>query len=273
MTHGKSVRALLIVAASVALTSTGASGDEIWVQPTHFATPALNFLWPTTGSGFASFAVAVPDDMEAFVSASVVLLPSASGAVTYDAYAQSRRGGEIVSTSDFAPSIGNPLTLVTNGVQEVDVTGLVASVLDSTSPGNDLVTLFFWFPTGSPAQATGRVLGLRFVYEGLPGPQGPQGPQGPTGPQGPQGNSGAQGPTGPQGPQGPAGPQGPQGLQGPPGPSVSSNAVCSAGNPVTCEGVCTVKTLVNLSAPCTVTASTGSCTSVSFPGRCCVCSP
>jgi hypothetical protein len=67
------------------------------------------------------------------------------------------------------------------------------------------------------------------------------------------------------GQQGPAGPQGPQGL---PGPPVRTSAICT----VSAGCGCTGRVISFVSAPCSVTADTGSCQHPGS-GSCCVCSP
>ena len=106
---------------------------------------------------------------------------------------------------------------------------------------------------------------------GATGPQGPAGVKGDTGATGPQGPQGAQGPQGPTGATGATGPTGPQGPQGPAGPAVHTSAVCN--NPGYCS--CSVRYVVQVASPCSVTSDTGGCSSglVDHSGSCCVCSP
>ncbi len=293
-------------------------GDEIWVSPSHLATPALNLLWPTTRTGIVSLAFAVPDDMEAFVSASVVLLPAISVADQYDVFAEAKRSGETVDVGDVAFSLDNPVTLISNELQEVDVTPLISGLLDSTSGGRDHVSVFFWFPTGSPAANMGRVLGMRFVYDRIDGSDGLscwdlnsnflcdtatedqntdgvcsaldcRGPQGPSGRDGRDGDDGVDGvscwdlngnrrcdrSSEDKNDDGVCTSQDCQGPPGPPGPPVSTSAVCQTAGFPTCTGLCNGADHIvsKATAPCFVTADTGSCGATLSGGACCVCKP
>jgi hypothetical protein len=102
----------------------------------------------------------------------------------------------------------------------------------------------------------GRVIGAKGDKgdQGDTGAQGAQGPQGPTGAQGVMGSTGDRGPAGPQGPQGPIG----------------GKSVAACGAMAFCG--CGAGTLViSSSAPCSVSADTGSCTGDGPQVRCCVC--
>jgi len=143
-----------------------AAAGEVWAPPTHFVTPGLNsFPWPTTGSGFASFGFAVPDDFSTLTSVKVVLLPKTSFNASFDAYGSVKASGEIGSQG-LLLSLAVPATLAAGTLQEVDITGLLAAQLEPASAGRDYVSVFFWFPV-SPGLEEGTVLGLRFSYDGV----------------------------------------------------------------------------------------------------------
>jgi hypothetical protein len=50
--------------------------------------PAIAFPWPTTASGFASFAFAAPDDFASLTSVKVVLVPKTSLTGNFDVYGE-----------------------------------------------------------------------------------------------------------------------------------------------------------------------------------------
>lgn len=150
------------------LASYGA-GEEIWIAPTFPAgVNATSFVWPVTGSGFAFFTFGVPDDLESFDSAAIVLLPASSspGAETYQVFVEVKRGGEVVSSADWSID-NNAAATVQDRLQEIDISSQLAAELDTSSAGSDLVSLFFWFPGPGTASTEGRVVGMRFKYDAL----------------------------------------------------------------------------------------------------------
>lgn len=118
----------------------------------------------------------------------------------------------------------------------------------------------------TPLLPTQPLTATPYALFALNGNEGPVGPAGPPGPEGPQGPVGLQGPPGPVGSPGPEGPQGPQ------GPAVSTSAVCSEIDFITCGSLCTGTIVAQATGQCTITSDTGSC-SATVNGACCVCSP
>jgi hypothetical protein len=191
-----------------------AHGNEIWVAPTLEYSSLKLDNW-TGAVGDTHFTFALPDNMTAFSSAKVVVIGKRTGNLFYDLNISAAKNED--PQDYFKASITNlPLSLVQGRLQEIDVSAIFYS---SSLVAGTSVSLLLTTKPLSGAQ----VVGLRFMYEGLMGPQGEQGPKGDTGPQGPQGIQGIPGIQGPQGIQGLQGLQGIQGEQGPPGVCDPSN--------------------------------------------------
>ena len=167
MNQSKNLAAALIVTVLLALgASTPAMAEEVWVAPTHFLPEALDiFPWSTTGSGFVSFGFSVPDDMESYVGATVVLIPASSFTGSYDVYGNVKADMELAGIGTVF-SLAVPVTVTASEISEVDISPLLAGEMDADSPGNDYVSIFFWFPT-SPGLEDAKVLGMRFIYDSV----------------------------------------------------------------------------------------------------------
>ena len=139
-----------------------AGAAEVWVAPTHYVAAGLPFPWPTTGSGFASFAFMAPDDFASLTSVKVVLVPKTSLTGSFDVYGSVKRDGEVAGERVLF-NLAIPSTLAGGTVQEIDVTSLLAGQLDAGDAGHAYVSVFFWFPA-SPGLENATVLGLRFTY-------------------------------------------------------------------------------------------------------------
>ncbi len=143
-----------------------ALAEEIWVPPTHLVPAGLNlFPWPTSGSGYASFGFAVPDDFAALSKVTVAVAPRSSYTGTFDVYGSVKQDGALVNQGYFQ-LLGNPVTLSGGRMEEVEITALLGSRLGAPSAGRDYVAVFFYFPS-SPALEYGTILGMRFVYDSV----------------------------------------------------------------------------------------------------------
>src|SRR5438309_4305325 len=77
--------ASLTVAVFVLFLGTAASGNDLWVAPTHQQDVgglgvAAGGVWPVTPEGAVRLAWAIPDDLKTFESAKLVLIPQTSAA-------------------------------------------------------------------------------------------------------------------------------------------------------------------------------------------------
>jgi N-acetylneuraminic acid mutarotase len=204
-------------AAAGALLLTGgfaatARADELWVTPTSQQDlgglgVGSNAFWPVTPIGAVRFAWGVPNDLQTFQSAKLVLIPhTPAGAGTLNVFVCRAQNSDLVGAA-CTGAIPHAFVGVTNRLLEVDVSAAIGAQVGAAGL-NYLAVLAYTTPTTT----TDHIVGLRFVYASTPGPAGPAGPTGATGPPGlggPPGATGSAGPPGPPGPSGPAGPPGP----------------------------------------------------------------
>ena len=159
--HRLSVLISVLAPVLVLACSASALANELWVAPAespankevgNWAVAHLDPLGRRTHFGFH-----VPDDITAFTKAVVVLIPSATGTLTYNLNISVAKSGE--SQNAFHQQLLGLTSVVTAGaLTEIDVSALIPGSL--VVPGGTYVSLTF----GTPG--TTQVLGMRFVYEG-----------------------------------------------------------------------------------------------------------
>jgi len=160
---------LLALALSMFLLAAPGFAEEIWIEPVFPAgVNSTSFLWSVTGGGYTFFSFGVPDDMESFKSARIVLLPESSSAAaeTYQVLIEVKRNGEVVSTEDWSLDT-NTETTVDDTLLEIDISTQLEAELNVTSPGNDIVSVFFRFSGPGTADTDGRAVGMRFAYDSI----------------------------------------------------------------------------------------------------------
>ena len=117
-----------------------------------------------TALGAVRFAFAIPDNLQTFVSAKLVLLPhTPGGAATLQVFtcpAQSSSGH--VNASCVGP-VPHAFTGVVNQLIEVDVTATVAGQVGV--PGATYLAIVAYT---TPTTGTDHVVGLRFTYDPAP---------------------------------------------------------------------------------------------------------
>jgi hypothetical protein len=148
------------------------------------------------------FSFAVPDNLQSFVAAKVVVIGRRTQAFKYDVRLSVAENA-VRYYAVRRVRLGTSVILAQNELEELDVSGVVPPL----NAGVDYVSLDV---TVRPTLNV-RIVGMRFIFDG---PDGAEGPAGPTGPQGPQGPQGDLGPQGPKGDQGDPGPQGEPGVGG-----------------------------------------------------------
>lgn len=190
------------------LASSSDSTQEVWVAPSR--TTGRIGDWATTSGDGARFAFGVPISASSVKGASIVAIARRTRDIEFDLNVSSASAGEDIDANTTRYRRIGPVSLARDELVEIDISDYIP---DGLVAGSDSVAIEF----EARGFATLRVVGMRFLFEGLAGPKGDTGPQGPAGPQGPQGDAGADGAVGPQGPQGDVGPQGPIGPQGPQG--------------------------------------------------------
>ena len=177
-----------------------ALADEIWLEPA--ARPATKDVgnWAVAQLGNEThFSFHVPEHFDENNQNSkliIVVIPPATATLNYTVNSNVVRNGQIYSSTP--ASISSSVNLTAGELTEIDV----SAILPSHLLVSDYVTIDFVMDTRTD---TTQVVGSRFQFVGLPGPEGPQGPQGVAGPIGPVGPVGSAGPVGPVGPQGPSG--------------------------------------------------------------------
>lgn len=151
----------LAVAALFALCSLAAlpaSADEIWIAPGEKGDVAVGD-WGLTPAGEARFTFAVPDSLDRFVGAQVMVIGKKDRAITYDLHLSVSKDGE--SRNAFTADAGDlPATLDADELTALDVSTLFPAL----AAGEDVVALHF---RASPLGDL-RVVGLRFEFERFP---------------------------------------------------------------------------------------------------------
>lgn len=135
-----------------------ATADEIWIAPGEKGDVAVGD-WGLTPAGEARFTFAVPDSLDRFVGAQVMVIGKKDRAITYDLHLSISRDGE--SRDAFSTdATGLPATLDADELTALDA----SSLFPALRPGQDVVALHFQAaPKGDL-----RVVGLRFEFTRFP---------------------------------------------------------------------------------------------------------
>jgi hypothetical protein len=135
-----------------------AAADEIWIAPGEKGDVAVGD-WGLTPAGEAHFTFAVPDSLDRFIGAQVMVIGKKDRQITYDLHLSISRDGE--SRNAFtADAAGLPATLDADELTALDASPLFPAL----APGQDVVALHF---RASP-QGDLRVVGLRFEFVRFP---------------------------------------------------------------------------------------------------------
>jgi len=134
------------------------AADEIWVAPGEKGDVAVGD-WGLTTNGEAHFTFAVPDSLDRFVGAQVMVIGKKNGPITYTLHLSIAKAGE--SQDAFtASATGLAATLSTEKLTALDA----SSLFPALAAGEDVVALHFLAaPKGDL-----RVVGLRFQFERFP---------------------------------------------------------------------------------------------------------
>lgn len=142
-----------------------AAGNEIWVAPTMQQDVGgfgigSNVAWPVTAAGAVRLAWGVPEDLQSFTRARLVLIPHApGGAATLSVYVCAANSGDMVAAACTGP-VNHPFTGVANQLLEVDITAAIAPQVGLAGT-NHLAVVAYTTPT----TATDHIVGLRFAYD------------------------------------------------------------------------------------------------------------
>ena len=135
-----------------------ASADEIWIAPGDKGDVAVGD-WGVTPTGEARFTFAVPESLDGFVGAQVMVIGKKNRSITYDLHLSISRDGD--SQNAFtADATGLPATLSTDKLTALDASALFPAL----AAGEDVVALHF----RAAPQGDVRVVGLRFQFERFP---------------------------------------------------------------------------------------------------------
>ena len=141
-----------------------ARGNEIWVAPTYQQDVGglgigSNVVWPVTAAGVVRLAWAVPNDLQTFQSAKVVLIPhSPGGAANLNIFVCPAQNADPVAGGCAGP-FAQAFTGVPNQLTEVEIGGILASRI-GTPGANYLAVVVYTAPTAG----TDHIVGLRFAY-------------------------------------------------------------------------------------------------------------
>jgi hypothetical protein len=149
---------VFVILAFCTLVALPTNADEIWIAPGEKGDVAVGD-WGLTPGGEAHFTFAVPDSLDRFVGAQVMVIGRKDGATTYDLHLSVSKDGE--SHDAFtADAAGLSATLDAD-----DLTALDASALfPALAAGEDMVALHFRASSLSDL----RVVGLRFEFQRFP---------------------------------------------------------------------------------------------------------
>ncbi len=141
-----------------------AAANEMWVAPTSQQDlgglgVGSNGFWPVTPVGAVRLAWSVPNDLQSFQGARVVLIPHASAAsAMLNVYVCSARNGDAVAAACAGP-FTQPFAAVANQLVDIDVSAAIGPKV-SAAGQTYLAVIAYTTPTTS----TDHIVGLRFVY-------------------------------------------------------------------------------------------------------------
>lgn len=148
----------VVLLALCTLLALPANADEIWIAPGEKGDVAVDD-WGLTPAGEAHFTFAVPDSLDGFVGAQVMVIGKKNGPITYDLHLSIAKAGESQDTFT-ASATGLAATLSTEKLTALDA----SSLFPALAAGEDVAALHL---LASP-KGDLRVVGLRFQFERFP---------------------------------------------------------------------------------------------------------
>jgi hypothetical protein len=164
MTSPRRLFGSFVVACALIAASSPARADEIWVPPSSQQDlggleVASNTFWPVTPAGAVRLAWAAPNNLQAFQSAKVVLIPgSPAGNTNVNLYVCAAQSGNSAVAGCAGP-FAQPFTGVANQLIEVEIGPAIASRVGA--PGANYLTVLAYT---SPTTTTDHIVGMRFAY-------------------------------------------------------------------------------------------------------------
>ncbi len=164
----------------VSVLTAPARADELWVPPTYQADVGglgvgNNTFWPVSPFAFLRLAFAVPDDLAAFQSATLVLIPEPpGGAATLNICVCAAQDSAFMGAACVGP-VGHPFMGVVDQLHEIDISGAIAPHVGA--PGlNYLAIVAYTIPTAGSDRILGPpgVVGTPSVEARRPGKSPPR---------------------------------------------------------------------------------------------------
>ena len=154
---------VLVVAGALASAAADASANEIWVAPTYQMDVGglgvgSGFIWPVSPAGVVRFSFAVPNDLQAFQAARIVLVRDAPAAANLAVYVCRAKHADLVNAACTGP-FPHALTGAANQLLEIDVSAAVGPQVGA--PGLSHVAVVAWT---NPTALTDHFAGMRVVY-------------------------------------------------------------------------------------------------------------
>ena len=161
----RAARVLLALCfALVALLTTAAHADEVWIPPSSQSDLggleiASNTFWPVTPIGAVRLAWAVPNNLQTFQGAKVVLIPGVpGGAASVTVYVCAAQNGNS-AVSGCAGPFAQPFISVPNQLIEVEIGPTIAARIGA--PGVNYLTVLAYT---APTTTTDHIVGMRFSF-------------------------------------------------------------------------------------------------------------
>jgi len=160
------VRRAAVVCAVMLLFATAgrAVADELWVAPTYQQDVGglgigSNVAWPATVVGAARLAWAIPNNLQTFQSAKVVMIPHPPGGAANLNVLVCAAENAVSATANCAGPFAQSFTGVANQLTEIEIGGIISSRIGNA--GTNYVTVLVY---STPTAATDHILGMRFAY-------------------------------------------------------------------------------------------------------------
>jgi len=166
MTGARRLGFVVVCALSIVAFAAPARADEIWVVPTLQQDTgglgiASNTVWPVTPFGAVRFAWSVPDNLQYFTHAKLVLIPhGAGGEGQLHIIVCPAQNNELVVGPNCITPPGVAYPGPPNRLVEVDISGLIGPSVGV--PGTGYLAVLAYT---TPNIATDHIVGLRFEYE------------------------------------------------------------------------------------------------------------
>jgi hypothetical protein len=138
--------------------------EEIWIPPTSQADLggheiASNTFWPVTPIGAVRLAWAVPNNLQTFQGAKLVLIPGTpGGAASVNIYVCAAQSGNSVVAGCAGP-FAQPFNGTANQLVEVEIGPSIASRIGA--PGSNYLTVLAFT---TPTTTTDHIVGMRFAF-------------------------------------------------------------------------------------------------------------